>query len=558
MISSNLTHPDFSRAVLTCDGALLRHLMAAALFWLEQHVEQINALNVFPVPDGDTGTNMLLTLRAAYAAAAHETSAEIGVVAAKLAYGALHGSRGNSGTVLSQLLNGIAGVLRGKTHLDAALMAHAFEAATQAAYATFPKPVEGTILTVARAVSEAVVKSATQTADLKQLFLDGLASGRDALARTPQLLPILAQAGVVDSGGQGLIVILEGMARFFDDQIGTLPSLTEPTALSAEALEAAFALSDEYDDEDGFGYDVQYILYGENLDVDAIRAAISAMGNSPIVVGTPEAVKVHVHVPDPQVPLAYGESVGTLSDVVVENMEEQSGQYRTARLGNSHSAESAVISVAYGEGLGQIFRDLGARLLPGGQTMNPSVGEFLDAMRAANAQRVILLPNNPNVILTAQQAAQLAETEIGCLAAVIPTRTLPQGIAAMIAWQANGEFEQVCEAMRDLATQVRTAEVTTATRDAYLNGVQVQTGQIIGLLEDQIVVAGGEVAEVVQAVLRHADAAAHEVITLYHGAHIPDEDAELLAESVRLRYPDQEVAVLWGGQPYYHYIIGIE
>ncbi|MCE7948755.1 MAG: DAK2 domain-containing protein [Chloroflexi bacterium CFX4] len=557
MISPNLTHPDFSRAVLTCDGALLRHLMAAALFWLEQHVEQVNALNVFPVPDGDTGTNMLLTLRAAYAAAAHETSTEIGVVAAKLAYGALHGSRGNSGTVLSQLLNGIAGALRGKTHLDAALLAQAFAAATQAAYATFPKPVEGTILTVARAISEAVAKAAAQTADLKQLFLDGLASGRDALARTPQLLPILAQAGVVDSGGQGLIVILEGMARLFDDQIGTLPTLIAPTSLNTEALDAAFALSDEYDD-DGFGYDVQYILYGENLDVDAIRAAISAMGNSPIVVGTPEAVKVHVHVPDPQVPLAYGESVGTLSDVVVENMEEQSGQYRTARLGNSRSPEIAVISVVYGEGMGQIFRDLGARLLPGGQTMNPSVGEFLDAMRATNAQRVILLPNNPNVILTAQQAAQLAETEIGCLAAIIPTRTLPQGIAAMIAWQADGEFEQVRENMQHFATQVRTVEVTTATRDASLNGVQVQTGQIIGLLEDQIIAAGGEATEVVEAALRHAAADAHEVITLYHGAHITDDEAEALAESVRLRYPDQEVAVLWGGQPYYHYIIGIE
>ncbi len=531
--------------------------MAAALFWLEQHVEQVNALNVFPVPDGDTGTNMLLTLRAAYAAAARETSAEIGVIAAKLAYGALHGSRGNSGTVLSQLLNGIAGVLRGKTRLDAALMAHAFAAATQAAYAAFPTPVEGTILTVARAISEAVAKAAAQTADLKQLFLDGLASGRDALARTPQLLPILAQAGVVDSGGQGLIVILEGMARLFDDQIGTLPTLIAPTSLSAAALDAAFALSDEYN-EDGFGYDVQYILSGENLDVDAIRAAISAMGNSPIVVGTPEAVKVHVHVPDPQVPLAYGESVGTLSDVVVENMEEQSGQYRTARLGNSRSPDIAVISVAYGEGMGQIFRDLGARLLPGGQTMNPSVGEFLDAMRAADAGRVILLPNNPNVILTAQQAAQLAETEIGCLAAVIPTRTLPQGIAAMIAWQADGDFEQMRQTMQHFATQVRTVEVTTATRDAYLNGVQVQTGQIIGLLEDQIVTAGGELTEVVQTVLRHADAAAHEVITLYHGAHITDDEAEALAESVRLRYPDQEVVVLWGGQPYYHYIIGIE
>jgi len=542
--------------MLKCDGRHLRHLMMAALIGLEQRAEQVNALNVFPVPDGDTGTNMLLTLRAAVAAIAHDERTAIGEVAAKLAHGALHGSRGNSGTVLSQLLSGIAEVLRGATELDAALLVRASRRAVEMAYATFPQPVEGTILTVARAVSDAAARAAAHTSDLRRIFRAGLESGRQALAETPRLLPILAQAGVVDSGGQGLIVILEGMARLFDERSDAAP-LSMPAALSAEALDAAFALSEEAD-EDGFGYDVQYMLYGENLDVDAIRAAISAMGSSPIVVGTPEAVKVHVHVPDPSVPLAYGESLGKLSDVVVEDMEAQSGAYRAARLAAERTAEIAVISVVYGEGMSRVFRDLGAQLLHGGQTMNPSVGEFLEAMRAAAAARVILLPNNPNVIVTAQQAAKLAERELGCTAAVVPTRSLPQGVAAMVAWQADGAFDEVCAAMTDAAQRVRTGEVTTATREVHLNGLDVQSGQIIGLLDDQLVSVGQSAECVLLDLLAQAQADAYEVITLYYGERVAAAEAESAAEAVRARYPEQEVTVLYGGQPHYHYIIGIE
>ncbi len=529
----------------------------AALIWLEQHAEQVNALNVFPVPDGDTGTNMLLTLRAAVAAIAHDERAAIGEVAAKLAHGALHGSRGNSGTVLSQLLSGIAETLRGATELDAALLVRAFRKAVEAAYATFPQPVEGTILTVARAVSDAVARAATHTSDLRQIFLAGLESGRQALAETPRLLPILAQAGVVDSGGQGLIVILEGMARLFDERSDAVATLAMPAALSAEALDAAFALSEEAA-EDGFGYDVQYMLYGENLDVDAIRAAISAMGSSPIVVGTPEAVKVHVHVPDPSVPLAYGEALGKLSDIVVEDMTAQSDAYREARLAAERADEIAVVSVVYGEGMSRVFRDLGARLLHGGQTMNPSVGEFLDAIRTAATARVILLPNNPNVIVTAQQAAKLAERELGCAATVIPTRSLPQGIAAMVAWQADGAFDEVCAAMTDAAQRVRTGEVTVATREVHLNGLDVQSGQLIGLLDDQLVSVAQTAECVLLDLLAQAQADAYEVITLYYGESVAAAQAEAAAEAVRADYPEQEVIVLYGGQPHYHYIVGIE
>jgi DAK2 domain fusion protein YloV len=550
---TSLSQPNALQAMLRCNGRHLRYLMMAALTWLERHAKQVNALNVFPVPDGDTGTNMLLTLRAAVAAIAQDKRAAIGEVAAKLAHGALHGSRGNSGTVLSQLLSGIAEALRGATELDAPLMVRAFQKAVAAAYATFPKPVEGTILTVARAVSDAVSRAAARTDDLRCIFLEGLESGKQALAETPRLLPILAQAGVVDSGGQGLIVILEGMARLFDARDNAVATLSAPAALSAEALDAVFALSEKAG-EDGFGYDVQYMLYGENLDVDAIRAAISAMGSSPIVVGTSEAVKVHVHVPDPSAPLAYGESLGKLSDVVVENMQVQSVAYRAARL----AAGIAVISVVYGEGMSRIFRDLGARPLHGGQTMNPSVGEFLEAMRAAASARLILLPNNPNVIVTAQQAAKLAERELGCAAAVIPTRSLPQGVAAMIAWQADGALDEVCAAMTEAAQRVRTGEVTTAMREVHLNGLDVQSGQLIGLLDDQLVSVGQTAERVLLDLLAQAQADAHEVITLYYGEQVAVAEAEAAAEAVRARYPEQEVTVLYGGQPHYHYLVGIE
>lgn len=557
MISASLSQSNASQAVLKCDGARLRYLMMAALVWLEQHVEQVNALNVFPVPDGDTGTNMLLTLRAAVAAVARDDQTAIGEVAAKLAHGALHGSRGNSGTVLSQLLSGIAQVLHGAAELDASLMVRAFRRAVEVAYATFPQPVEGTILTVARAVSDAVACAAERTNDLRRIFLAGLESGKQALAETPRLLPILAQAGVVDSGGQGLIVILEGMARLFAEHETPAMPLAMPAALSAAALDAAFALSEE-GDEDGFGYDVQYMLYGENLDVDAIRAAIAAMGNSPIVVGTPQAVKVHVHVLDPSVPIAYGESLGRLSDVVIEDMSAQSDAYRATRLAADQVAEIAVVSVVYGEGISQVFRDLGAQLVSGGQTMNPSVDEFLSAMRAARARHVVLLPNNPNVIVTAQQAARLAERELGCSAAVIPTRSLPQGIAAMIAWQADGAFDEVCAAMTDAAQRVRTGEVTIATRDAHLNGLHVQKGQFIGLLDDALVSVGQTAERVLLDLLAQAQTDAYEVITLYYGAQVAAAEAETLAESVRSRYPEHEVSLLYGGQPHYHYILSIE
>lgn len=550
---------DLYVALHTCDGQQLKRAITAAFLWFERHAEAVNRLNVFPVPDGDTGTNMLLTLQAALGAIAHLESAHAGEVAVRLAYGALHGSRGNSGTALSQLFNGFAESVRHAAQIDAQLLSHAFQNAVRAAYDTFVKPMEGTILTVARGIAEAAERAAAQSSDLRVMLTECLNQGRDVLNHTPEMLPILKQAGVVDSGGMGLVVLFEGVARLLNGHSGDVSDvIVIPESLDLAALDAAFALSDEAD-EDGFGYDVQYIITGKNLDVDRIRAEITALGHSPIVIGTAEAVKVHVHVPDPQLALSYGEQQGALSDIVVENMQEQSGEYRTLRAAEADRASHvAVISVSFGDGLTRVFREFGAHVIPGGQTMNPSVGEFLAAIKATRAARAVLLPNNPNVILSARQAAMLAQTELNCEVQVIPTRTIPQGISAMVAWSEDGDFERIVADMIESSTAVHTGEITIATRDVTINGVHAEAGRFIGLIDDQLAVNGAVLDEVVLSLLEGMQADQYEVISLYYGAEITAQVAEDVAEMLRVRYPDQTVEMLWGGQPYYHFIIGIE
>lgn len=417
---------------------------------------------------------------------------------------------------------------------------------------------EGTILTVARGIAEAAERAAAKSDDLRTILTECLDRGREVLNRTPEMLPILKQAGVVDSGGMGLVVLFEGIVRLLNGHSGDVSDvIVVPESLEFAALDAAFALSDEAD-ESGFGYDVQYIITGKNLDVERIRAEIAALGHSPIVIGTSEAVKVHVHVPDPQIALSYGQQQGTLSDIVVENMQEQSDEYRALRAAEAQHTEMAVISVSFGDGLTRLFREFGAHVIPGGQTMNPSVGEFLAAIKATRASKAILLPNNPNVILSAKQAAALAKTELDCDVQVIPTRTIPQGISAMVAWSEDGDFEQIVANMTESVTAVHTGEITIATRDVTLNAVQAAAGRFIGLIDDQLAVSGPDLPEVLLSLLEGMQADQYEVISLYYGAEITAEMAEDVAEMLRVRYPDQAVEMLWGGQPYYHFIIGIE
>lgn len=548
---------------LICDGQGLRQLAQAGLAWLEHHESEINALNVFPVPDGDTGTNMMLTMRSACDEVEHSADHHAGRMARALAHGALMGARGNSGVILSQLLRGFARVVSDLEAFDAPALVRGLSEGRDTAYKGVMRPVEGTILTVARAAAAAAEEAVKDTNELRQIMERVVARSREAVALTPSLLPILREAGVVDAGGEGLFVLLEGMLRAMRGE--SLETVGAPVG-QPEALRSRLEPRQE-----GYGYDVQFLLRGHNLDVDEVRAAIGAMGESTLVVGDANTIKVHVHVHDPGLPLSYGASQGTLSDVVVENMQEQYQSFIADRLqlpepGNGQTASKdiaspapsiAVVAIMAGAGLARVFsHDLGAAaIVDGGQSMNPSTEEILRAVESVPSDRVVILPNNRNVILAAEQARALSSKSV----AVVPTQTIPEGVAAMLALDPAGELDQVAARMAEAAREVTSGEVTTATRAANLDGIQVEAGQIIGLAAGTLVAAGSSRDEVVIATLEHMGLD-HEPrhITLYYGDSVQPPDAQALAASLQMRYPQHEIEVIEGGQPYYHYLLSVE
>lgn len=552
------------------DGYLFKWLTAAGLAWLERNCEHVNQLNVFPVPDGDTGRNMLQTMRSAYTEIAAMQEGHVGVVGTAIAQGALLGARGNSGVILSQLWYGFAETLRGHEFFDAALFARAVVNAVDAAYRAVTAPVEGTILTVAREAAEAAAKAVMQDGltDLSALLEKMVSAASNALARTPDMLPVLKKAGVVDAGGQGLLYMLEGMLRLTRGQdvtsVNGAAGLTRDRQVS-DTLEPA--------DERGYGYDVQFLMRGEGLDVAAVRTAIEAMGWSALVVGSSQLIKVHVHVHDPGEPLSYAVRLGaTLEDVVVEDMQAQYRQYMAERaavaLDESQEQddsvvgadEIAVIPVVSGAGMCRLFtRELhAARVVSGGQTMNPSPQDFLDAIAALPNERVILLPNNKNVVLAAQQAAALAE---GRTVRVVPSLTLPQGISAMVAYSnvsATADLDTVVRTMTEALEFVTSCEVTTATRDVEFDGLVVRRGQYIGLLNGTLAAASDDLTTLVLDLLRRAGAEERELITLYYGDGLCRDSAEALAKALSVHFSAQDVEIVQGDQPLYPYIISLE
>lgn len=546
------TGPDGSKPIFACDGQGLKQLLNAGLKWLELHTDHVNSLNVFPVPDGDTGINMYLTLQAACEEIADSPAREVGTIAQLASRGALMGARGNSGVILSQILRGLAQGLEGKEDFNAIEFAEALKRGADVAYKAVIKPVEGTILTVIRESSQAALEAAAHMADLRDLFEYIVHEARDSVARTPSLLPILREAGVVDAGGQGLFVVLEGMSRYMHgDLVQTMRALDRSVDLHAQKVA-----------EEEYGYDVQYIITGTNLDVDKIREDISAMGTCPLVVGDSTTIKVHVHTPFPGDPLNYGARVGSISRVIVENMQEQYQEFIMGRASpvpptaeKEEKLDIAVVSVSPGEGLSRVFQSLGVSVIvPGGQTMNPSIEQLLEAVNKAPADQVIILPNNPNIILAAQQAQALAEKRVR----VVPTKSVPQGISAMLAYNYTMDLEANVRAMERGAEQVRTAQITVAVRDARIDDLHVREGQLIGLLDGKLVATGDEIETLAMTLLERADLDEAEVVTLYFGQDVGEEQAQTLAERLKKAFPEIEFEVIEGGQPYYHYIISIE
>ncbi len=537
---------------LTTDGQGFKQLVKAALGWLQHHQAAINVLNVYPIPDGDTGTNMVLTMQSAWAEIADTPECNVGQVAHQMAHGALMGARGNSGVILSQIWRGFARSLDGKEVYRAQDLAAACQAAATTAYKGVVKPVEGTILTVARMVGDAATAAAKTNQDLVYMLEHMVFAAHEAVALTPSLLPVLAEAGVVDAGGQGLFIILEGMLRYMrGEPVAEDVQLAETMDLIATGLEPG---------EIGYGYDVQFLIVGQELDVAAIRQKITELGECPLVVGDPETVKVHVHVPDPGIPVSYGASLGSLRDVVVEDMQAQYQDFIVERdLASSSQPQVSqgigVVAVAPGDGLARVFQSLGVgAVVRGGQTMNPSTKDLLEAIEHLPASQVVVLPNNGNVILAAEQARELCDKSV----AVIRCRTVPQGIAALLTINYQDDFETNVAAMTSAMEEIETGEVTIATRTATINGVPVADGQVIGLHDGELKVTGSTVKEVVRSLLEEMGSADREIITLYYGEDVSEDDANQLADLLRQDWPDQEIEVVTGGQPHYHYILSAE
>lgn len=548
-----------------CDGHLLKWLVAAGLSWLEHNREKVDQLNVFPVPDGDTGKNMLLTMRSAYDEIVRLDEGHVGIVGGSIAHGALMGARGNSGVILSQLWQGFADALRGYEVFDSYLFACACQAGVDAAYKSVLNPVEGTILTVSREATEAVVALAPHEKDLRALLEAMVAAANKSLQRTPELLPVLKKAGVVDSGGQGFVYILEGMLRLLNgEEVTSHSNGKAATALDDLSWQAALVP----EDEEGYGYDVQFLMHGINMDVEVIRADIDGMGWSTLVVGDSNLIKVHVHVHDPGEPISYAiRSGASIDDVVVENMQEQYQSYVVDRLSRESETqedaqvnEVAVITVASGEGLKRLFKGdfQAAYVIAGGQTMNPSTQDFLAAISSLPAQRIILLPNNKNILMAAQQAASLeGSKEIR----VVPSQTIPQGISAMLAYinaDHLADLDTVVETMDDALAHVITGEITIATRDAEFDGIDVRQGKYIALLNGVLIATGDDLTPVLQNLLRQAEADKYELITLYYGDDLHESQVNSMVNALSEDFPDQEFEIVHGGQPLYPFIISVE
>ena len=528
-------------------------MFSTATAWLEKSVADIDALNVFPVPDGDTGTNMLLTMRSAieeaYRAPDHSASA----VAQAMAKGALMGARGNSGVILSQIWRGVAQALAKKETFTGKDFAEAFVQASKMAYKGLSNPVEGTILTVARESAQAgqvfAAENGDSLVDVVQTIVD---AANRSLSNTPNLLPVLKEAGVVDAGGQGLYTILEGSLRYLRGE-GEQMQFRKPQIV-ASSVGAPARLSSFNIKEEPFGYCTEFLLKGKNVDPDKLRTRLKKMGESLIVVGDKTNVRVHIHTLDPGAVLHYMTPKGTLHQVSIRNMDEQHEDYLQMQKQRLPASDVAIIAVAPGDGISDVFKSLGAFVVPGGQTMNPSTKDILQAVESVVSDKVIILPNNKNIILTASQVQSLTKKTVK----VIPTKTVPQGVAAILAFDYESDFETNGKVMEKARTGVRTVEITRAIRTTKIGDMRIKKNQAIGLLDTDLIAVSNTALDVLNKVLEAINMDEAEVVTIYYGQMVEKPDAEKVANCIRERYAELQIEVVKGGQPHYEYIISIE
>jgi hypothetical protein len=570
----------------SCDGPGLLEAFRAAVGNLEHHVDEVNGLNVYPVPDGDTGSNMLATVRAALDEARVATDDSVERIAAAISFGALMGARGNSGVITSQIFRGMAEGLAGKKRFNGLDLAHALSQGTKAAYGAVARPVEGTILTVIRESSVAAVAAAERDANLEGVLAVTVDAAEKSVARTPSLLAILREAGVVDAGGQGLYRLFQGALLYL---VGRAPVVA--AAAGAERAAAKVSALVAHADE-GFGYETMFLLQAEgsrHLDVDAIRGHLESIGQSVLVAGDARAVKVHVHNERPDLVIGYGLTLGSLSRISVDNLDNQARDVRETRaaeftggaeagngsvgptgvaagvaagVGRTDGAVGgqelplAIIAVAAGEGLARIFRDdFGvAAVVRGGQAANPSTGELMAAVEEVNAREILLLPNNPNVVLAARQVAEMSTRPV----VVVPTRNAAEGYAALLALDPTKDAATNVEPMTRRGRGLHTLAVTEAVRDATIGGRKVKRGQTMVLdPDDGLIAAHGDRDKAVLAAMAALPPGV-ELVTIYYGDGAHLEEVEAMSQKIAGALPGVEVEILHGGQPHYRYLIAVE
>ena len=548
----------------TIDAKLLARMFLAGAKNLEVKKEWINELNVFPVPDGDTGTNMTLTIMSAVKEVNNLEDVQMTSLAKAISSGSLRGARGNSGVILSQLLRGFTKGIRDLEELDAVALARAVDKGVETAYKAVMKPKEGTILTVARGVADKALELAEDAEDLQTFLEDVLEEGRRVLAKTPDMLPVLKEAGVVDSGGQGLMVVLEGA---FDAFMGKEVDLTFDGGESAKVVK----ITPQAEADIKFGYCTEFIivLNKEFTAEDEVnfKAYLSSLGDSIVCVADDEVVKIHVHTNDPGLAIQRALTYGSLSRIKIDNMREEHQEklIKDAEKIAAQQAEEAAkapkkevgfISVSIGEGFGQIFRDLGVDyLIEGGQTMNPSTEDMLNAISKVNAEHIFILPNNKNIILAANQAKALTKDKD---IIVIPTKTVPQGITAVINYVPEKSVEDNEKDMTEEITRVKTGQITYAVRDTHIDDKEIHEGDIMGIGDHGMLAVGKEVAAVAKETVEQMVDDETELISIYYGEGFTEEEAEKLAGELEEQYDYCDVEVNCGGQPIYYCIISVE
>ncbi|AGF55066.1 DAK2 domain-containing protein [Clostridium saccharoperbutylacetonicum] len=526
---------------------------------LEQS-EFVNALNVFPVPDGDTGTNMSMTFKAAVKEIENMDTDSIGEISKKLAKGALMGARGNSGVILSQILRGISKGLEGKKEVDVSEFAVGFFEGSNSAYKAVMRPTEGTILSVIRAASEAAV--ASNANDVVSFMEEVTVKAKEMLDRTPELLPALKKAKVVDSGGMGLYIILQGMFEALKDGISAEIKDITPGASNNSVAQ------DTQEIDIKFGYCTEFIIIGDAKRAKEFQSQIESLGDSMIVVGYEDVIKVHIHTNDPGLVLSKAVAIGELSKIKIDNMREEHREIlmnAQDKENNSNMDENEVvenekkeygfITVAMGDGISNIFKDLGMDcVIEGGQTMNPSTQDFLDAVNKINAEHIFIMPNNKNIIMAANQAAEISEKDIR----VIPTTTIPQGITCATMFNFDSSVEENCNNLKNAIEDVKTGSVTYAVRDTEIDGIDIKQGNMLGLVEGKIKEVGKDKKEVASKVLEDMLDEDCELITVYYGEEVSDEEASEFENELQDKYEEFDIQFYKGNQPLYYFLMSVE